>query len=39
MGAENEDGSICYILGVLRSIREKRGKGVGDTVRVTISPL
>jgi len=35
MGLRNEDGSVCYILGILKSIRETLGKGLGDTVHVT----
>jgi len=37
MGVKNPDGSICYILGVLKSIRAKIGKQPGDTIRVTVS--
>jgi len=36
MGVKNPDGSVCYILGVLKAIRAKIGKQPGDTVRVTI---
>jgi len=36
MGVKNPDGSICYIIGMLKSIREKLGKGEGDTVLVTV---
>ena len=36
MGVKNDDGSICYIIGVLKGIREKIGKQPGDTVHVTI---
>ena len=32
MGVKNEDGSVCYILGMLKSIRTQLGKGDGDTV-------
>lgn len=37
MGVKNEDGSICYIIGVLKDIRAKIGKQIGDTVHVTIT--
>ena len=37
MGVKNDDGSVCYIIGVLRAIRKKLGKGDGDTVHVEIS--
>lgn len=38
MGVRNETGEICYILGVLKSIRQAIGKQPGDIVRVTVSP-
>jgi hypothetical protein len=34
MGVKNSDGSICYIIGILKEIRSKIGKQPGDTVRV-----
>ena len=36
MGVKNEDGSFCYILGMLKSIRTQLGKGDGDTVHMVI---
>jgi len=36
MGVKNPDGSICYIIGILKEIRGKIGKQPGDSVRVTI---
>jgi len=36
MGVKNPDGSVCYIIGILKDIRGKIGKQPGDTVRVTI---
>ena len=36
MGVKNEDGSVCYILGMLKSIRTQLGKGDGDTVHMVI---
>ena len=36
MGVKNDDGSICYIIGVLKEIRAKIGKQPGDKVTVTI---
>ena len=36
MGVKNEDGSVCYIIGVRKEIRAKIGKQIGDTVAVTI---
>ena len=36
MGVKNEDGSVCYILGMLKSIRTQLGKGDGDTVHIVI---
>jgi len=36
MGVKNADGSVCYIIGLLKSIRHKIGKQPGDTVKVTV---
>lgn len=36
MGLKNEDGSVCYIIGVRKDIRAKIGKQPGDVVAVTI---
>ena len=36
MGVKNEYGSVCYILGMLKSIRTQLGKGDGDTVHMVI---
>ena len=37
MGVKDEAGEICYIIGVLKSIRQAIGKQPGDTVRVIVS--
>jgi hypothetical protein len=37
MGVKNADGSVCYIIGLLKEIRVKIGKQAGDSVRVTIT--
>ena len=37
MGAKDENGEICYVIGVLKAIRKKLGKKDGDTIHVTIS--
>ena len=36
MGIKNEDGSICYIIGIRKDIRTRLGKQPGDKVWVTI---
>jgi hypothetical protein len=36
MGVKNPDGSICYILGIRKDIRDRIGKQAGDSVRVTV---
>lgn len=36
MGIKSADGSVCYIIGILKDIRIKIGKQVGDPVSVTI---
>jgi len=37
MGVKNPDGTICYVIGILKEIRAKIGKQPGDKVRVTIT--
>ena len=32
------DGSVCYVIGLLKSIRERLGKGPGDEVEVVVCP-
>ena len=39
MGLKNEDGSVCYIIGVLKAIRKQLNKCNGDTIRVVIEPV
>lgn len=39
MGLKNEDGSICYIIGILKSIRQELNNNIGDTVNVTVEAL
>ncbi|WP_243198125.1 DUF1905 domain-containing protein [Weissella diestrammenae] len=39
MGVKNPDGSICYIIGILKSIRQALNKKVGDQVCVTVVPI
>jgi bifunctional DNA-binding transcriptional regulator/antitoxin component of YhaV-PrlF toxin-antitoxin module len=36
MGVKNEDGSVCYILGIRKDIRKKTGKQPGDMIHVTV---
>lgn len=38
MGVKNPDGSVCYVIGVVKSIRSRINKHDGDTVRVVIIP-
>lgn len=37
MGLRNPDGSVCYIIGVLKAIRTTLGKRDGDTIHVVIT--
>ncbi len=37
MGVKDAEGKICYIIGVLKSIRTKLGKQDGDSVHVAIT--
>ena len=36
MGVKNPDGSVCYIIGIRKDIREKIAKQPGDSVRVVL---
>ena len=36
MGVKDSQGNVCYIIGVLKSIREKLGKRDGDSVHIVI---
>ena len=36
MGVKDENGEVCYIIGVLKSIRQKLHKGDGDMLHVNI---
>ena len=36
MGVKNDDGSVCYIIGLRKDIRAEIGKQAGDSVRVAI---
>ncbi len=36
MGVKNEDGSVCYIIGIRKDIRARIGKQPGDKVFVTV---
>jgi hypothetical protein len=36
MGLKNDDGSICYILGIRQDIRAKINKQIGDEIEVSI---
>ena len=37
MGVKKEDGSVCYVIGILKAIRNRLGKGNGDSVHVVIA--
>lgn len=39
MGVRDADGNVCYILGVLKSIRRQIGKDFGDEVEVCVTVL
>lgn len=36
MGLRDEQGRICYVIGLLKAIRAALGKGPGDTVHVVV---
>lgn len=37
MGVKDENGEICYVIGVLKAIRKQLGKKDGDTIHVVIT--
>ncbi|MBR2604393.1 MAG: DUF1905 domain-containing protein [Clostridia bacterium] len=37
MGLKHQEGSVCYIIGVLKAIRTALGKRDGDTIHVVIT--
>lgn len=39
MGVMNPDGSVCYIIGVLKTIRKQLDKHDGDLIHVLIEPF
>lgn len=39
MGVRNDDGSVCYIIGVRKDIRKAMNKGVGSRIHVRIEPI
>ena len=36
MGVKDENGNVCYIIGLLKAIRKQLKKGDGDSVHVVI---
>lgn len=36
MGVKDGNGSVCYIIGILKAIRKQLNKGGGDSVHVVI---
>ena len=36
MGVKDENGNVCYIIGLLKAIRKQLCKGDGDSVHVVI---
>ncbi|MCL1831120.1 MAG: DUF1905 domain-containing protein [Oscillospiraceae bacterium] len=39
MGHKNPDGSVCYIIGILKEIRTRLKKQPGDYVHVTVKVI
>ncbi len=39
MGVRNEDGSICYIIGIRKDIQKAIGKTVGDVIHIELTPV
>ena len=38
MGVKDENGNICYIIGVLKAIRKKLGKRDGNIIHTVVFP-
>lgn len=38
MGVTDDEGNVCHIIGLLKAIRARLGKGEGDVVHVVVSP-
>lgn len=38
MGVKDEQGNVCYIIGVTKAIRKQIGKTFGDEIEVTFEP-
>ena len=36
MGVKDEEGNICYIIGLLKRIRKELHKGEGDEIHVVV---
>ena len=36
MGVKDENGSVCYVIGILKAIRKQLNKSDGDAVHVVI---
>ncbi len=36
MGVKDENGNVCYLIGLLKAIRKQLGKGDGGSVHVVI---
>ena len=39
MGLKDNDGNVCYIIGITKAIRRRIGKSFGDEVSVTLQPV
>ena len=39
MGVKDEKGNVCYVIGVLKSIRKSLAKSDGDIIHVVIKPI
>ena len=39
MGIKNDDGSVCYIIGILKEIRKKINKQAGEMIEVIVNEI
>lgn len=39
MGLKDQEGKICYVIGITKALRKQMNKQAGDSIRVTLQAL
>lgn len=39
MGVRDDEGRVCYVIGITKAVRKAIGKSFGDTVYVSLDPI